>query len=54
MENIQDYTETDAEREVGHEDTRSANFQCDRPRSQPGMRSGDRRGRVDPRVIRQS
>lgn len=31
MENVQDYTETDAEREAGHEDTRSANFNCDQP-----------------------
>jgi len=31
MEHIQDYFETDEERERGHVDTRSANFQCDRP-----------------------
>jgi hypothetical protein len=31
MENTHDYTETDAERENGHEDTRRSNFECDRP-----------------------
>ncbi len=27
--NTQDYFETDSEREEGHEDTRSANFECE-------------------------
>ena len=28
---IQDYTETDQEREEGHADTRKKNFECDEP-----------------------
>ena len=31
MANIQDYFETDKEREAGHIDTRSRNFECDNP-----------------------
>lgn len=31
MEHTQDYFESDEERERGHVDTRSANFECDRP-----------------------
>ena len=31
MANSQDYFETDKEREVGHVDTRSRNFECDNP-----------------------
>lgn len=30
-DNQQDYFETDSEREEGHVDTRSANFECDNP-----------------------
>jgi hypothetical protein len=31
MANTQDYFETDAERENGHVDTRSRNFECENP-----------------------
>ena len=30
-ENIQDFFETDEDRESGHVDTRSQNFECDNP-----------------------
>lgn len=31
METVQDYVETDAEREAGHADTRLRNFECETP-----------------------
>ena len=31
MANTQDYFETDKERDAGHVDTRSRNFECDNP-----------------------
>jgi hypothetical protein len=31
MTNVQDYIETDNEREEGHADTRGNNFECERP-----------------------
>ena len=31
MANVQDYIETDAEREDGHVDTRKGNFDCETP-----------------------
>ena len=31
MANVQDYIETDAEREAGHVDTRNRNFECETP-----------------------
>lgn len=36
----QDYFETDEEREEGHEDTRSANFECDNPDEHLGCNMG--------------
>lgn len=30
-ERVEDYTENEKEREQGHQDTRSGNFQCDNP-----------------------
>ena len=31
MANVQDYIETDHEREEGHSDTRGKNFECETP-----------------------
>ena len=39
-ENTQDYFESDSEREEGHVDTRSANFQCERPDKYNGCDPG--------------
>jgi len=38
--NTQDYFETDEEREEGHVDTRSANFECEAPDEHLGCNMG--------------
>lgn len=38
--NVQDYTENDREREEGHADTRSSNFECDKPDENLGCDPG--------------
>ncbi len=38
--NSQDYFETDEEREEGHVDTRSANFECENPDERLGCNMG--------------
>ena len=38
--NTQDYFETDEERNEGHVDTRSANFECDNPDENLGCNLG--------------
>jgi len=38
--NSQDYFETDEEREEGHVDTRSANFECETPDEHLGCNMG--------------
>jgi hypothetical protein len=40
MADIQDYFETDEEREQGHEDTRQRNFECDTPDKNLGCNLG--------------
>ena len=40
MADIQNYIETDAEREEGHVDTRSQNFKCDNPDPALGCNMG--------------
>ena len=37
---VQNYIETDREREEGHVDTRSANFECDNPDKHLGCDMG--------------
>lgn len=39
-ENVQDYFETEEEREAGHVDTRSSNFECDNPDEHLGCDPG--------------
>ena len=39
-DNQQDYFEKDSEREEGHVDTRSANFECDNPDKRLGCDLG--------------
>ena len=38
--NVQDYTETDQEREEGHTDTRAANHECEKPDPNLGCNLG--------------
>ena len=40
MANTQDYFETDQERDEGHIDTRSRNFECDNPDAALGCNLG--------------
>ena len=40
MVNIQDYFEADKEREAGHVDTRSRNFECENPDKNLGCDMG--------------
>ena len=40
MANVQDYIETDREREEGHVDTRDRNKECDRPDPRLGCDPG--------------
>ena len=42
MAKVQDYIETDKEREEGHADTRKHNFECEDPDDNLGWRHGHR------------
>ena len=46
MAKVQDYIETDQEREEGHADTRNKNHECEKPRSGFGLRPWNRRSGI--------